>query len=402
MDLGRDAALKVLAQDRTARGVILQLDEALPDACKKTMQETMQENSVIDLFCGAGGLAYGLSSAGLRIAAGIDLDPACRFPFETNVRAPFIEADVSALSADVVRDLFGSSKIRILAGCAPCQPFSGFAATRKSPDDRWRLLYSFLRIVDEVRPEVCTIENVSRLARLPLWEEIVSGLYELGYHLDWRVVDCSHFGVPQKRMRLVLLASNLGPIQLPHGKRGSGPTVQATIGGLPSLEAGRSHNLDRWHTARALTPMNLARIRTSAPGRTWRDWPEDIRVECHKRSGGKTYPSVYGRMAWDKTAPTITTQFYGFGNGRFGHPEQDRALSIREAALLQTFPPDFSFAKDDSAINFRVIGRLIGNAVPPRLGMAIGRAIQEHLMTIAPVGSAASDNLPARDSDRHS
>lgn len=343
----------------------------------------MQETSVIDLFCGAGGLAYGLKSAGLSIAAGIDLDPACRFPFETNIGAPFVKADVADLSSEHLQDLFGASRVRVLAGCAPCQPFSGYAAARRSPDERWRLLHSFLRLVEATRPEICTIENVSRLAKLGLWKEIVEALTELGYQLEWRVVDCSHFGVPQKRMRLVLLASRLGPIRLPRGDTSLDPSVRAVIGNLPAVVAGGGHSSDRWHTARALTPVNLARIRSSAPGGTWRDWPETMRVDCHKRSAGRTYPSVYGRMSWDQAAPTITTQFYGFGNGRFGHPEQDRALTIREAALLQTFPSDFSFAEEGDEINFRRIGRLIGNAVPPRLGKAIGAAIRSHITEVS-------------------
>ena len=131
-----------------------------------------------------------------------------------------------------------------------------------------------------------------------------------------------------------------------------------------------------------LSPTNLKRIRQSTPGGTWRDWDEELQLECHKKESGKTYPSVYGRMSWDEPSPTITTQFYGYGNGRFGHPEQDRALSLREGAILQSFPPDYVFIDNEHPSNRREIGIHIGNAVPVELGRAIGLSIQQHLQEV--------------------
>ena len=136
---------------------------------------------------------------------------------------------------------------------------------------------------------------------------------------------------------------------------------------------------DRMHAAASLSEINLARIRLSRPGGSWRDWPDDLVASCHKLPSGKTYPSVYGRMEWDKPSPTLTTLCYGFGNGRFGHPEQDRAISLREAAILQSFPESYRFVPDDSPVQFRIIGRLLGNAVPVNLGRAIGKSIAGHL-----------------------
>ena len=123
----------------------------------------------------------------------------------------------------------------------------------------------------------------------------------------------------------------------------------------------------------------MQRIKASRPGGSWRDWDEDLVADCHKKGSGKTYPSVYGRMSWDELAPTMTTQFYGFGNGRFGHPEQNRALSLREGAILQSFPRSYKFARKGEQIFRKTVGRLIGNAVPVKLGEAIGKSILRHI-----------------------
>ena len=333
----------------------------------------------VDLFCGAAGLSYGLKKSGIKIAAGIDLDPACRYPFETNIGARFVEEDISTVTPQTIADLFGSTKVKVLAGCAPCQPFSGYTTRRRATDGRWQLLLEFLRIAEGVRPQILTIENVPRLAHLPLWGSIVERLKALGYHVSWQVIDASDCGVCQKRKRLVLLASSLGEIDLPAPSKEKKSTVRSAIAALPHIAAGVPSTGDPLHTSRALTSKNLQRIRMSRPAGTWRDWPKEMQAVCHRSETGKTYPSVYGRMSWDQPAPTITTQFYGFGNGRFGHPEQDRAITLREGALLQSFPAKFRFTPPETAVNFRAIGRLIGNAVPPALGHAIGKAIVRHV-----------------------
>jgi DNA (cytosine-5)-methyltransferase 1 len=168
-------------------------------------------------------------------------------------------------------------------------------------------------------------------------------------------------------------------VRLPVPSTKKVPTVEKAIGRLAAVRAGMVNPADPLHSSRALTARNLARIKRSKPAGTWREWPKRMQVACHKADSGKTYPSVYGRMSWDKPSPTITTQFYGFGNGRFGHPEQDRAITLREGAILQSFPVNFQFAPLGSRVNFRGIGKLIGNAVPPELGRAIGKAILAHV-----------------------
>lgn len=331
----------------------------------------------VDLFCGAAGLSLGLKRSGIKVVAGIDLDPACQYPFEQNIKSPFLQLDVQTLTNAKVEGLF-SSPLRVLAGCAPCQPFSGYTTRRRAIDTRWQLLLEFLRIAEGVKPEIVTLENVPRLAHLPLWTTFVSRLEAAGYHVTWAVLDAANYGVPQNRRRLVLLGSRLGKIDLPKPKKTS-RTVRSVIGKLSRIPAGKKNETDPLHAARALTARNLARIRIAKPAGTWKEWPKSMRAACHTTESGRTYPSVYGRMSWDKPAPTITTQFYGFGNGRFGHPEQDRAITLREGSLLQSFPKSFKFTADGSRVNFRAIGRLIGNAVPPALGQAIGKAIVDHI-----------------------
>jgi DNA (cytosine-5)-methyltransferase 1 len=345
------------------------------------MMAALPTITAVDLFCGAAGLSLGLKDSGIEIGAGIDLDPACRYPFEQNIGAKFLERDIATLDSSAVRKMFGGSKIRVLAGCAPCQPFSGYTTRRRAIDRRWQLLLQFLRVTEGVRPEIVTMENVPRLVHLPLWRRFVEGLQAAGYWVAWDILDAADYGVPQSRRRVVLLASRLGDIRLPPPS-GELLTVRSAIGTLPATKAGAAGNADPLHTSRALTPRNLRRIRASRPAGTWREWPKHLRVACHQSNAGKTYPSVYGRMSWDQPAPTITTQFYGFGNGRFGHPEQDRAITLREGAILQSFPLDFKFTACGGRVNFRKIGRLIGNAVPPKLARAIGDEIVRHVGTI--------------------
>ena len=335
--------------------------------------------SAVDLFCGAAGLSLGLKNSGINVVAGIDLDPACRYAFERNIGAKFIQSDVCDLRPQELLNLYDGASIRVLAGCAPCQPFSGYTTRRRIIDERWKLLLEFQRLVRDTRPDIVTLENVPRLLHLPIWHDFVLSLQMTGYFVAWGILDASFYGVPQIRKRLVLLASKLGDINLPRSRDKRSVTVKQAIGALPEISAGDHSRSDALHATRALTERNLARIKMSKPAGTWRDWPEELQAQCHRTERGRTYPSVYGRMAWDQPSPTITTQFYGFGNGRFGHPEQHRAISLREGAILQSFPRDFEFVPPtQKRISFREIGRLRGNAVPPKLAQAIGEAIVQH------------------------
>lgn len=340
------------------------------------------ENQIVavDLFCGVGGLTHGLTKAGVKVQLGVDLDPACRFPMENNNATKFLEADVGSLLPSDVQSAFGDAQITLLAGCAPCQPFSSYAqaAKRDVPHEDWELLSSFSRLVLAVRPTLVTMENVPPLLKQQIFKDFVADLYEAGYDLDFKVVDGRDIGLPQRRQRLVLVASLLGPIVIPDSDKPQ-TTVRGTIAGLPSIEAGSSDPNDPLHAAASLSELNLARVRHSKPGGTWRDWPIELVSPCHTRQSGATFPSVYGRMEWDTPAPTMTTQCYGFGNGRFGHPEQDRAISLREAAMIQSFPKNYAFVPTGAPINFNTLGRMIGNAVPVLLGEFIGEILVDHV-----------------------
>lgn len=344
----------------------------------------MTKLACIDLFCGAGGLTHGLRSEGVPVVVGIDVDPTCRHPFETNNGARFINEDVSRIEPSVLKTLFGDADLRILAGCAPCQPFSTYAQrydTVGSP--RWALLYEFARLVGDVRPDIVTMENVPTVEKHTVYEDFVTALGKYGYRVWHGVVDCSDYGLPQRRRRMVLLASLMGDIELIGRTHDRPKTVREAIGRLPPIPAGGAWPSDPLHMAAKLSKLNLERIRASRPGGTWRDWPKRLIAECHLRDSGRTYPGVYGRMVWDEPAPTLTTQFYGFGSGRFGHPEQDRAISLREGAILQGFPEDYSFVPEGSPIHFKSLGRMIGNAVPVTLGRVIGRSILKHLGVVS-------------------
>ena len=347
----------------------------------------------VDLFCGAGGLTKGLEAAGIDVALGVDVDPACDFPFTANNRAAFLLKSVEDLNIEDFGQAFDGADVTLLAGCAPCQPFSKYSQGWSSPDDqRWNLLQHFGRLVGEAKPDVVTMENVPRLQGQEVFTNFVAGLSQQGFEVFHKVINCADYGVPQQRQRLVLLASKLGPIELipPTYPPERHVTVRDAIGDLPMLGMGEVHASDPLHQACTLSPLNMQRMRASTPGGTWRDWDKSLVAECHKRASGKTYPSVYGRMSWDVPAPTMTTQYYGFGNGRFGHPEQDRAISLREGAILQSFPKSYKFVQKEAPIYRKRIGRLIGNAVPVKLGEAIGISIVQHVQNNASTGKRAA------------
>ena len=341
----------------------------------------------IDLFCGIGGLTHGLQLSGITVSAGVDIDPSCRFAYEKNNTSVFIEADVAKINSDTLLEFYPEQATKILVGCAPCQPFSKYTQRYRKEGhtgDKWRLLDSFSRLVHDLKPEIVSMENVPELSAQSVFADFVKALTSMKYNINWQIIYCPDYGVSQRRKRLVLLASRFSTISLipPQYSPENYLTVRDVIGGLPAIKAGGVSPNDPLHCAARLSKLNLRRIRLSRPGGTWRDWPLEMQLDCHKRKTGKTYPSVYGRMSWDEPAPTITTQFYGYGNGRFGHPVQDRAISIREGAMLQSFPPDYQFISENQRVVKRELGIHIGNAVPVNLGRAIGLSIQNHLQEV--------------------
>jgi len=343
--------------------------------------------TAVDLFCGAGGLTRGLLDAGIPVAAGYDIENVCRHAYEYNNNgAKFITANVGELDGETLANHYPKNHVRILVGCAPCQPFSRYTqGLDTKADTKWSLLHEFARLVRELKPDIVSMENVPELQRHSVFSDFLATLADEGFHFDKdeerRVVYCPDYGIPQHRRRLVLVASRFGPIELIPSthKPDSYRCVKDVLSELAPIAAGEAFTADPLHRSSQLSPLNLRRIRRSKPGGTWRDWPKELVAKCHSTKSGKTYPSVYGRMEWNKPSPTITTQFFGFGNGRFGHPEQHRALSLREGAILQSFPPTYQFIQSDDEYCFKTIGRMIGNAVPVRLGEIVGITIRKHL-----------------------
>ena len=341
--------------------------------------------SAVDLFCGAGGLTHGLLQAGIKVEAGIDLDKQIEHAFvKNNPSVKFLCWDVAHKNYTSIARLFDSDKYRLLAGCAPCQPFSKLTNGVKN-HLAWDLLDNFGRFVTGILPELVTMENVPELVDRGrvVFNRFLRTLEKLDYHVDWRIVHCPEYGIPQSRKRLVLLASRLGEIAIPEGRYrypSQWRTVRRTIGKLPPLEAGEESPSDPMHVASQLSPLNLKRIRATAhDGGTRHDWPDELVLACHRKESGKSYFSIYGRMWWDQPAPTMTTLCTGIGNGRFGHPEQDRSITLREAALFQSFPRSYEFWPSEETLHRKAVGRMIGNAVPPKLAKELGRAIMEHV-----------------------
>ncbi|MEK7375699.1 MAG: DNA (cytosine-5-)-methyltransferase [Candidatus Margulisiibacteriota bacterium] len=339
--------------------------------------------AAVDLFCGIGGLTHGLMKASIPVVAGIDIDGTCKYAYEANNDSDFIHKEITNLTSKEVSALYPEGCIKVLVGCAPCQPFSTHTQKDKSrsSDEKWGLLYSFLKLIREVQPDIVSAENVPAIVRSKVFLDFVAELEVLGYNLFWDKVYCPDYGVPQSRKRLVLLASKFGPISIipaTHTQE-EYKTVRDTIGEMGVISAGEVSTEDPLHRTSRLGSINLKRIKQSKPGGTWKDWDEALISPCHKRDSGESYSGVYARMSWDNLAPTMTTQFYNYGTGRFGHPEQDRALSLREGALLQTFPPDYDFINPEMGFSIKRIGTHIGNAVPVRLWYVIGRSIAEHI-----------------------
>jgi len=348
----------------------------------------MENCSVVDLFCGVGGLTHGFVAEGFSVVAGFDADESCRFAYEANNRgARFIRKRIEDVTAQEISTLYPEGHIRVLVGCAPCQPYSTYTNKVRDKDEKWRLLDRFADLICEVDPEIVSMENVPNLVTFQagaVYDAFVDRLRQKGYHItQYPDVYCPDYGVPQRRTRLVFFASKYGEIVIAPKTHSPDEyvTVRQTIGNgkLERLDAGQVSEKDRLHKASSLSDLNLRRIKASVPGGTWRSWPKDLVAECHKRETGKWYNNIYGRMEWDELAPTITTQCYGFGNGRFGHPEQDRAISLREAALLQSFPPEYEFVEPGEPVYFKVVARHIGNAVPVALARVIARSIRLHI-----------------------
>lgn len=334
-----------------------------------------------------GGLSHGFFLQGFDVVAGIDIDASCKYGFEKNNSSKFIRKDIAQVTTHEVEDLYGKCSPRILIGCAPCAPFSSLNLSRalyRRSNEKWAPLNSFLRLITKLRPEIVSMENVAELAnskKFPIFGRFVRTLRKNGYQVWHSVVDASKYGVPQRRRRLVLLASRYGPISMISETHPNKPvTVRQSIGDLPPIRAGEASEADPMHRASKLNDMNMKRIKaTPKDGGSATSWNRALLPDCYRKKRGQSYrSSVYGRMRWDEPAPTMTTNCQTLGTGRFGHPTQNRGISLREAARFQTFPDKYCFQKNGK-VNASVVARQIGNAVPVRLAQAIALSIKAHL-----------------------
>ena len=333
----------------------------------------------LDFFCGAGGLTRGLLDAGVEVVAGYDSDERCREAYERNNRVPFHGDRIDDLepSSATLTEYTGGTDDLLFAACAPCQPFSKILQNGATTHDP-TLLSAFGRLVAAVRPAYVLVENVPGIGRgvgretLARFRQMLDGC---GYGWVDCILDAKHFGVPQNRRRFVLLATRSGRTPaLPERTHGRGGkklrTVRDAIRDFPPIEAGESCPLVPNHQAARVSDRNLKRLRaTPHDGGDRRSWPEHLWLDCHRKDNSG-HSDVYGRMAWDRPAPALTGRCHSISNGRYGHPEQDRAISLREAAAIQTFPDRYEFFGYSKAI-----ARQIGNAVPVLLARRLGEQI---------------------------
>jgi DNA (cytosine-5)-methyltransferase 1 len=348
-----------------------------------------------DIFSGAGGLTTGLKAGGFRVVAGVEINPHSLATFKINhPEVHTFKQDVTSVSGQHLLDLAPGGCIDLLAGCPPCQGFTSLTSKYRRSDARNRLVLEMARLVEEMRPLAVMMENVPGLAQKgkPLFDRFRKRIEKAGYIPEWDVMQVADYGVPQSRRRLVLLAGRGFRISLPaptHSRTGDKGlpkwrTVKTVLSGLPSpvtlAEAKESDGPQAlsWHVVRSLSPRNHSRLRHAKPGKAWRSIPRRLRPNCHqdRRAG---FTNVYGRMSWDSVSPTITAGCCTLSKGRFGHPEEERTISAREAALLQTFPSDYVF----SCPFMEYVCEMIGNALPCAfaavLAVQCANAIREHL-----------------------
>lgn len=346
--------------------------------------EEKNELKAVDFFCGAGGMTYGMSLAGVKVLAGIDIDSDCKNTYKVNNPcSEYIEEDIYDYKEEKLSEKIGIKKnddSLIFRGCSPCQYWTRINTHREKSLKTKDLLKEFQRFVEWFRPGYIVVENVPRFLKYKdenVLGDFITFLEKKSYKFDPAIVNANLYGVPQNRKRFLLIATRVSDhIQIPKGEPDDTLVVRNFIGthkGFPAIEAGHKDETDFIHTSANLSENNKKRIRkTKKDGGNRYGWKDDSELQINAYKGKDDYfRDVYGRMSWDKPAPTITTKFNSLSNGRFGHPDEDRAISLREGATLQTFPLNYVFKGKSLAS----ISRQIGNAVPPELARRIGQEI---------------------------
>ena len=341
----------------------------------------------VDFFCGGGGMSFGMLQAGIEILAGIDNEESCRETYEANIgKNKFIKADVFDLKETELQKKIGlrrRDKSLILIGCSPCQFWSIINTDKTKSQKSKNLLVEFRRFVEYFKPGYVIVENVPGVLRKKKesgLEDFINWLEENKYYVHFNVHNVNDFGVPQTRNRFTLVANRVTKNKVfPEPIKGEKPNVKDFIGrdnGFEDIEAGHIDTSSFIHTSSYLSELNLKRIKkVPKDGGNRLSFADDneLQLNCFKGKD-KSFEDTFGRMWWNKPAPTITTKFNSISNGRFGHPENDRGISLREGAVLQSFPKNYVF----HGSSLGAIARLIGNAVPPIYAEKIGAAIKEN------------------------
>lgn len=342
---------------------------------------TKHHLKAIDFFSGAGGLTSGLMAAGISVLAGIDNDGSCKKTFEKNNKgAVFLEKDITKYApGDLKHDLNikRNDDDMIFAGCAPCQFWSIIRTSKEKSKKTKNLIIDFQKFIEYFKPGFVVVENVPGISSKkdgPMGN-FIAALESFGYNVAHGVTDMSLYGIPQKRKRFTLMASRVSEISLPKstGEKIVVGDVLGAKNGFPKIKAGTKDKTNFLHTAASLSKRNLERLRmTQKNGGDRSNWQnkKTYQLPCYASSEKKFY-DTYGRMWWNKPSPTITTKFFSISNGRFAHPEENRAISLREGATLQTFPKNYEFIGTSVAS----IAKMIGNAVPPKFAKIIGEQI---------------------------
>lgn len=345
----------------------------------------------VDFFCGGGGMSYGMLQAGIDILAGIDHEPKCKETYQANIKgAEFIEADVFDLKEADLKDRLNikvDDDNLILIGCSPCQFWSIINTEKTKSAKSKNLLKEFTRFVKYFNPGYVVVENVPGVLRQKEesgLETFILWLEENGYTVHFDVHNVYDYSVPQSRQRFTLIANRVTNNEILPVKGNRRLTVRDVLGvdnGFEQISQGHRDNSEFLHTVMKLGETNLERLKYVKKDGGNRFGFADIphlQLECFI-GREKSFKDTFGRLWWDRPSPTITTKFHNISNGRFAHPDEDRALSLREGATLQSFPKDYKF----KGTSIDGIARMIGNAVPPKYASAIGRAIiQSHLNAV--------------------
>lgn len=338
----------------------------------------------VDFFCSGGGMSSGMQQSGIDILAGIDFDESCKETYEANIKgAQFIHADVFELKEEDLQKQLSLKKNDdnlLLIGCSPCQYWSIIRSSKNRSEQSKDLLKEFWRFVKYFNPGYVVVENVPGILRRKDESglgDFIEFLKSKDYKVHFGIHEVSEYGVPQHRRRFTLIANRVTGVELePIKRKGKKQTVGDVIGEknrFPKVEAGHRDNTAFMHTVAGLKEINLKRLsQTEKDGGTRLAYfDSDLAIDCHKNDN-VNFKDSYGRMWWDRPSPTITTKFFSISNGRFAHPEENRAISLREGATLQSFPKTYVFKTTSSIAK---TARMIGNAVPPKYAEAIGKAI---------------------------